>query len=808
MQKEKIYKIINFLNLSIETVYLFAIFSIPLVFAPDTLLTFYQQPKVSLLHFTGFLCIFLITIKISLQLTFNIKSDYLESITKNKKILFLFLTIFLFLISNFLSSWLSIVPYVSFWGRESGMAGNTLISLISFLGIFSAIFFQVRENSQIKRILLSIITSSTLICIYGLLQHFFSDSINWYTWMNKGRVYSTLGNPIYLGAYLIMTIPLSIVILNQLSNRLNYKIFLIISSLIIGTQLSVLGLTLSRGPWSGLITGFICVVMYWILFSRKTKTAFFRFITMIISSFLIALLINYIPVKEGEFEPEDKLTERIGSISENLDLSINQKSGINVSGSGFSGRIEMWSGAINLIKNWPSPNGLELNLQKIRPLIGYGPDTYIYLYPQTIRPQRDIIVSSDPHNILLRITVELGILGLITFSSIILISLLIIFDLLKEMKSSSSFESMLIIAIFSGLISHMVEQMTGLTVTSDSLIFWVLISLFCVILINKKSQRINKENFKSTKTINKFSYSYLLFNIPVLAILIFVFMNEINSVKASRYLAKGSELISQGNASEGLQFIEEARLLKPFSETYTVESFKLIRKSAMSASLGFDEEEKTKLYLHSYSRLMDFEKLNPYSYNVEMFLARTSLDLFLRNPDFKVEVLNRYIYLTQLMPNYTDIFKVSANIFLSIGAFDKALETTNKAIELNQNTENPKAIPQAYWVKGEILKIKKDYDQALIDLETSNILVDIFIQENSDETILGTETIDQITLNKKRAYQILANQTIGEILSEYDPSPLTKACLGFENHKEESKKRTIDAKNIAIAFNMSELIKK
>ena len=179
MQKEKIYKIINFLNLSIETVYLFAIFSIPLVFAPDTLLAFYQQPKVSLLHFTGFLCIFLITIKISLQLTFNIKSDYLESITKNKKILFLFLTIFLFLISNFLSSWLSIVPYVSFWGRESGMAGNTLISLISFLGIFSAIFFQVRENSQIKRILLSIITSSTLICIYGLLQHFFSDSINW-----------------------------------------------------------------------------------------------------------------------------------------------------------------------------------------------------------------------------------------------------------------------------------------------------------------------------------------------------------------------------------------------------------------------------------------------------------------------------------------------------------------------------------------------------------------------------------------------------------------------------------------------------
>ncbi|MBM31508.1 MAG: hypothetical protein CL764_01490 [Chloroflexi bacterium] len=808
MGKQKIYKIFNFLNLTIETVYLFAIFSIPLVFASDNFLAFYQQPKESILHFTGFLSIFLLTIKITLQLSFNIKLDYLESITKNKKVLFLFLAIFLFLFSNFLSSWLSIVPYVSFWGRESGMAGNTLISLISYLGIFLAIFFQGKENNQIKRILITIITSSTIVCIYGLLQHFFSDSIDWYTWMNKGRVYSTLGNPIYLGAYLIMTIPLSIVILNQLSDKLNYKIFLIISSLIIGIQLSVLGLTLSRGPWSGIFIGFISVVFYWILFSRKTNTSIFRFITILLSSFLIAILINYIPVKKEDLKPEDKLTERIGSISENLDLSINQKTGINVSGSGFSGRIEIWAGGIDLIKNWPSPNGLELKLQTIRPLIGYGPDTYIYLYPQTIRPQRDIIVSSDPHNILLRITVELGFLGLITFSSIILISLLIIFDLLKEKTLSSSFESMLIIAIFSGFISHMVEQMTGLAVTSDSLIFWVLISLLCVISINKNPKELNKEKSKSLIKINKSSYSYLLFNIPVLAILIFVYINEINSIKASRYLAKGSELISQGKASEGLQFIEDARILKPFSETYTVESFKLIRKSAISTSLGFNEEEKTKLLIHSYSRLMDFEKINPYSYNVEMFLARTSLDLFLRNPDFKIEVLNRYIYLTQLMPNYTDIFKVSANIFLSIGAFDKALEVTNKAIDLNNNTENPKPIPQAYWVKGEILKIKEKYDEALINLEKSNIYVEEYIKEFSNPGEHGNETVfDEITLNKKRAYQILANQTIGEILSFYDPSPDIKKFLNFEDNKKESNKRILDAKNKAIAFNLNELIK-
>ena len=66
---------------------------------------------------------------------------------------------------------------------------------------------------------------------------------------------------------------------------------------------------------------------------------------------------------------------------------------------------------------------------------------------------------------------------------------------------------------------------------------------------------------------------------------------------------------------------------------------------------------------------------------------------------------------------------------------------------------------------------------------------------------------DEITLNKKRAYQILANQTIGEILSFYDPSPDIKKFLNFEDNKKESNKRILDAKNKAIAFNLNELIK-
>ena len=807
MKNNKIPKIINSIDLALEIVYLLAIFSIPLVFASDSFLAFYQQPKESLLHFAGFTCILLITIKFSLEFTFNKRSDFIELISNNKKVFWLLITILLFLISNFISSWLSIVPYASFWGRESGMAGNTLVSLISYLGIFCSIIIIVRENTQIKRILIVVLSSSSLVCLYGLAQHFFPETITWYTWMNRGRVYSTLGNPIYLGAFLIMTIPLSIVILNQLSEKITPRLSILISSLFIGLQLSVLVFTLSRGPWSGLLAGVICVIGYWIIFSRKFPTSYIRFITIIFSGFIIAILINYIPGKTQEEQRTDKIIERMGSISENLELSLDNKTGINVSGSGFSGRIEMWQGGLELIKKWPSPNGLELNLKNLRPLIGYGPDTYIYLYPQTIRPQREIVISSHPHNLILQILIELGLLGFITFSSIIIITFLIILELLKETKSSYSFQSLLIISVFTGLLSHLVEQMTGLGVTSDSLLFWVLISLVFVLAINKKPEYSNRQKITSLNQPNRFSYLFLLFNIPIFIILIFVFTEEINSIKASRNLMRGLEMINKEKAAEGLKLIEKARILKPFSETYTIESFKIIRKSAIASGIGMDEEEKTKMHLHSYSRLMDYEKLNPYSYNVEMFLARTSLDLFLRNPDFKIEVLNRYIYLTQLMPNYTDVFKVSANILLSIGAFDKALETTNKAIHLNKTSENEKPIPQAYWVRGEIFKIKEEYDHALIDLEKSILQVEDYIKEFTDQGVYGGVVFDEVTLNKKRAYQILATETIGEILSYHEPNSIVKSCLNISDTQKESKIRLLRARELADRFSMQNLLK-
>ena len=132
--------------------------------------------------------------------------------------------------------------------------------------------------------------------------------------------------------------------------------------------------------------------------------------------------------------------------------------------------------------------------------------------------------------------------------------------------------------------------------------------------------------------------------------------------------------------------------------------------------------------------------------------------------------------------------------------------------DLNKNSENPKPIPQAYWVRGEIFKIKEEYDNALIDLEKSILQVEEFIKEFSDpglgKNYKNEIVFDEVTLNKKRAYQILANQTIGEILSYHEPSSIIKSCLNISDAQKESEIRLSRARELADRFTMQDLLNK
>src|SRR3989344_8741089 len=115
--------------------------------------------------------------------------------------------LFLFLVSQIISTLFSIDSHVSIWGYYSRFNGG-LISIISYLVLFYA-FVSNFPKEKISRLLKVILLSGLIVAAYGILERFGIDKDLWVQDV-QNRVFSTLGQPNWLAAYLAVLIPISI----------------------------------------------------------------------------------------------------------------------------------------------------------------------------------------------------------------------------------------------------------------------------------------------------------------------------------------------------------------------------------------------------------------------------------------------------------------------------------------------------------------------------------------------------------------------------------------------------------------------
>jgi tetratricopeptide (TPR) repeat protein len=106
-----------------------------------------------------------------------------------------------------LASALSITPRVSFWGSYQRLQGT--YTNLSYITLAAMIVLHLRRREQFDRLITVAILGSLGAVGYGLLQHEQLDPLPW-----KGdvvsRVASTMGNSIFVAAYLIMIVPLAL----------------------------------------------------------------------------------------------------------------------------------------------------------------------------------------------------------------------------------------------------------------------------------------------------------------------------------------------------------------------------------------------------------------------------------------------------------------------------------------------------------------------------------------------------------------------------------------------------------------------
>lgn len=103
-----------------------------------------------------------------------------------------------------LATAVSIAPSVSFWGSYQRLQGT--FTNLSYIGLGVLIAFYLRRREQIDRLVTIMILAGLIAACYGLVQHVQLDPLPW-----RGdvvsRVASTMGNSIFVAAYMIMVLP-------------------------------------------------------------------------------------------------------------------------------------------------------------------------------------------------------------------------------------------------------------------------------------------------------------------------------------------------------------------------------------------------------------------------------------------------------------------------------------------------------------------------------------------------------------------------------------------------------------------------
>ena len=756
MSLEKINKIINIIN---ETVYLLIVFSVPLVFTPEEYFGLYQLPKEFILHMGA--NILLITLSISF--IFN-PNKLISNLVNNRLIIF---SILFVLFSYLISTMFSITTLGSFWGREYGMSSYSFHTFFSLSVISLNIIISNSSSRQTKRLFITICSASTLIALVGLLQNFAPKVFETFTFYHQDRILSTLGNPIYLGSYLLIGNLLSILYFTNyhkvdLKNKSALSIYLFISSI----QISALILTLSRGPILSFLIGYMGFLLSYLIFKSRS---FINIILLFIAPIIISLVIINLPILEKDEVYFDELVERTGSISKEVELAIDIESGVNIlSPNTFNYRGENWIGAIKIIQNWPKVlDNSKSNFGRL--LVGYGPDTYVYVYPITVPVQEKIVISSHAHNLFLNLIIENGLIGL---SSMLVLFGILIFQLRKKFIGSN--DSIKYLTLCFGLIitARILEQMVGLAMINDLLYFYLIIVLIATMITNEKEKEFNI-NLESLLVKNSMA---IIFSACLIVSVIFS-IKDYNSAKSGFYFGKGISQVNSGDLDNGILNLEKARSLNKRSEYIQTEIYKVSSKVYYYENQR-DSGRAGSLLPVMYSKLSEHEELEPYAYNTQNFITQVTWKMFLRKPElFREEAIARYIRLRNLMPQYLNAQEALANILVSVGEIDLGRQEAELGIKMCEVGGLP--CPHSWWVLGETEKFNGYTEKAIKSFELSIFQSNIKIGEDSSYE------------NPAYAFLVLSHQSLALI---YEFTDLEKAIF----HLSEAQKIAYNSGNVLL----------
>ncbi|OGK39643.1 hypothetical protein A3A74_07710 [Candidatus Roizmanbacteria bacterium RIFCSPLOWO2_01_FULL_35_13] len=478
--------------------------------------------------------------------------------------------ILLFFASQIFSTFFSIDAHTSIFGYYGRFNGG-LLSIISYIILYYG-FVSNLKTPLIKLLKISLF-SSLIVIIWGLSGKLgidfscllFVGQIGNNCWTDQfrpaERMFSTLGQPNWLGAYLVINFFIGVFFLlnNVLVNKkTNLNYFVVGFYLLL--NFSAILFTRSRSALFAVLFGIGLLLVYGLFKLKVLITKRERnLIGFILLLFFLAVLIFKTGIEKIDrfisFSAYYKATNSNASVESGKPKQSESDSGITTSA---DIRKIVWKGAIDL--------GLKY------PIFGTGVETFAYSYYFT-RPVGHNLTSewdylyNKAHNEYLNYLATTGFAGLISYLFFIISVLVYSWKNIKyqianskdtnqKSKIEDKSNELLIACLLISYITILITNFFGFSTTTINLFFYLIPAFFFI--LGEKQSTINNQQ----STISKFPLKQKIMFLTILLTVIYLLFGLVRYYLADVKYSKGDNYSKLGDYQKAAQYLTEANNLK------------------------------------------------------------------------------------------------------------------------------------------------------------------------------------------------------------------------------------------------------
>jgi len=599
--------------------------------------------------------------------------------------------ILIFLASQIISTIVSIDPHTSIWGYYSRFHGG-LASTLSYIALFYAFVSHFSGKTRsITNVIYTILVTSLVVSLYGILEHFGIDKDVWIQDV-QNRVFSTLGQPNWLSAYLVALLPIPLILTINQKNRLYSLLFGSLSLIIFITILY----TKSRSGIGATVITLALTLIYLSLKNLRSKQRLLPIIAIILTLTLGTALIGspWTPSPQelqkslslgGPLLPNlEKYLNKVGVSSQIKPLETEKLSerekwqvdleskGIRVGGSdSMDIRNIVWKGAVELGKKYP--------------LFGPGLETFGYTY-YNVRPQEHNFLSewdflyNKAHNEFLNFLATSGFVGL--FSYLLLIaSIFLVF--LKAVKND---EDPLHAALLFGFISILITNYFGFSVVNIALFFFLFPAISLSLRPSSQKEfslKIGHPTLLATLAIFFVLYSMLKIFTTWSADIAYAYGKNL-SLYGATYLSDAiTSLTNAVNTNKKeplyLSILAESQAQAAMYLNEQINSMDASTPAETKKRYLLGREEYTKAALDNSQKALT---MNPYHTNYYKSRAKVGIYLSLIDPNYYNDVITTLLKVSELAPTDAKIIYNLGMVYMNMGKSDEAKVALQKAIDL------------------------------------------------------------------------------------------------------------------------------